>query len=336
MFSKNCALTFLSAILTVVFLSCDSDSPVQTLDDITVSGSSVSECGGFNTIGKISDNGSSFDIDPITYCEAERLYWTYESSTGTLKFMNTRVVLNCCGEHAITAATVNGVVVISEDDQPVNGTDRCLCMCVYDFAIDISGIDAGVIPARLQLTVDNETVTKWEGSINLSDGDGIVITDDEPTIWCSAGNTLTVKKSIVSECGGFDGAGEVESDTGLFKRSAAMASDTETLTWTYDPETNTLQLLNARVNLNCCGDHDISAVQENGVIIVREKDQPENGISRCRCMCDYDFYIEITGLSPGVIPLHLDMTVDYTTVTKWTGSIDLENMAGEIIIAYDK
>ena len=84
-----------------------------------------------------------------------------------------------------------------------------VCVC-FDFAIDISGIESGIIPARLQLTVDDETVTKWEGSIDLSEGKGIVIVSDEPTIWCTPDDSVTVQKALISDCGGFDGAGLIE------------------------------------------------------------------------------------------------------------------------------
>ena len=131
MFFWNRLFLVVCVSLIVLFLSCDSDSPVQTLDDFTISNSLVSDCGGFDYIGKAADDGNSFDIDPTTYCDAEKLHWIYINSTKTLKFMNTRVVLNCCGDHAITAANVNGEVVVSEDDQPQNSTGRCNCMCVF-------------------------------------------------------------------------------------------------------------------------------------------------------------------------------------------------------------
>ena len=172
--------------LIVLFtLSCDSRSPVQTADKISTANFRVSECGGFGSPEKRMVNGIPITRDISTYCDSENLQWLYDENTLTLSVLNSRVLLNCCGEHDITASYENGMIVIAENDQPVNGTDRCRCMCVYDFFIEIFGLSPGVITLKLDLTVDEDTRNKWEGTIDIRKKNGEIIIDDKPLDnWC--------------------------------------------------------------------------------------------------------------------------------------------------------
>jgi len=176
---------FLLLIITLFTLSCDSRSPVQTADKISTTNSRVSECGGFGSPEKRMGNDIPITRDILTYCDSENLQWFYDENTLTLSVLNTRVLLNCCGEHDITASYDNGMIVIAENDQPVNGTDRCRCMCVYDFFIEISGLSSGVVTLKLDLTVDEDTQNKWEGTIDIRKKNGEIIVDDKPLDnWC--------------------------------------------------------------------------------------------------------------------------------------------------------
>jgi len=167
-------------LIVLLILACDSQSPLQTTDNISIKDSRVSECGGFDSMAKRMGSDIFFTRDDSTYCDAERLQWLYDENTQTLEVMNTRVLLNCCGEHEITAVNDNSIIVIKENDQPVNGKGRCKCMCVYDFFIKISGISPGVITLKLDRTVDDTTLNKWEGKIGLGKGNGVIIIDDKP------------------------------------------------------------------------------------------------------------------------------------------------------------
>jgi len=176
---------FMLLLIVLSSLSCNSRSPVQTADKIKVMDSRVSECGGFVSPEKRMDNNIPLTRDPSTYCDAEKLQWLYDENTLTLSVLNSRVLLNCCGEHDITASYENGAAIIAENDQPVNGTDRCRCMCVYDFFIEISGLSPGVITLKLDLTVDEDTRNKWEGTIDIREKNGEIIIDDKPLDnWC--------------------------------------------------------------------------------------------------------------------------------------------------------
>ncbi len=180
---------FIISLLLFFTLSCDSESPVQTPDKISVNVSQISGCGGFTSAAKRMDSGIPFTIDPSTYCNAERLHWLYDESTRTLSVLNSRILLNCCGDHTITAALEEDVLLITEDDQPESGTGRCRCVCVFDFFIEITGISSRIVTLRLDLKVDDTTLTKWEGKIDLSKGSGEIIIDDNALENC---NTMGV------------------------------------------------------------------------------------------------------------------------------------------------
>ncbi len=79
--------------------------------------------------------------------------------------------------------------------------------------------------------------------------------------------------------------------------------------------------------------HTINASHEKGVLSITENDEPPaDGSSRCWCICVYNFFIEISEISSGVITIRLDLIVDDTTSNKWEGKVDLKEENGEIII----
>ncbi|MBN2493729.1 MAG: hypothetical protein JXR96_03970 [Deltaproteobacteria bacterium] len=141
----------------------------------------VSECGGFE-----SNGGTIFDA-PSAYCDAEVLYWIYEAASQTLSLADTRILLNCCGDHGMTVAQVDGVYVVTETDAPEDGWGRCLCMCVYDFVVSVSQIPAETIPIRIFREVtDSESGTVWEGELDLTAGAGAVVIDETDVgLWCT-------------------------------------------------------------------------------------------------------------------------------------------------------
>jgi len=144
---------------------------------------------------------------------------------------------------------------------------------------------------------------------------------------------ISVNDTRISDCGGFKELLKRSADSTIpFTRDPATYCEAEQLLWNYNSDTRQLKLMNARVYLNCCGDHEITAEMEEGILTVRENDQPEDGTGRCRCMCVYDFYIAIDGVSPGVTKLDLFLRVDDTTTKKWGGEIDLPEGYGEIIV----
>lgn len=175
MVKTNCCRLGFMLVPLLCLLACDSKSPVQTAGDIGTVASAVSDCGGFTGSAKRSGEDIPFTLDPKTYEDAERFLWRYDGKTAMLSVMNARVMLNCCGERAVSASQEKGVIVITENDQPEDGTKRCRCICAFDFFIELSGISPRVVPLKLTLTVDDSTWTKWQGDIDITGESGDII-----------------------------------------------------------------------------------------------------------------------------------------------------------------
>jgi hypothetical protein len=153
----------------------------------------TSECGGFDagTAYALVTGEAAGDPD---YCAAERLVWTYDQPGKKLVITNTRVLLNCCGEHSISIDSLrDGRYVLDETDAPEGGLlggSRCSCMCVYDFRVEAEEIPPKSINVKLKrdVTDDDEAVqTVWQGEWDLQTGAGSIdvdVSDIGP--WCAA------------------------------------------------------------------------------------------------------------------------------------------------------
>jgi len=135
---------------------------------------SLSECGGFD-LDRLPDN------DPRTeYCDHEVLHWRYDLATETLEIIDSRVLLNCCGEHHIEADIVDGVLVVTETDMPEMGGLRCGCMCTFDFSLTLEGVPAESVELQLVRHVTDDGAGEevvWQGNVHLALGTGAVIID---------------------------------------------------------------------------------------------------------------------------------------------------------------
>lgn len=141
----------------------------------------VSDCGGF------AKTRSDIRTEAPAYCDAEVLYWEYDEAAGMLKVKNTRVELNCCGDHGVAIGEDGGTIEITETDRPEGGGARCSCMCVFDFELSAEGIPAGTIPLRLVREVSDwpeGSGTVFEGNLDLAAGAGFVVISDQPSMWC--------------------------------------------------------------------------------------------------------------------------------------------------------
>jgi hypothetical protein len=151
----------------------------------------VSACGGFDSAA----NSQALTADEASYCDAEILRWRYEGALDKLTLTNTRVLLNCCGEHSMTVHQEGDTYIVTERDAPeqigpLPGSGaRCGCMCVFDYELAVQGVAGDSIALRLVREVtdsDAGVETVWEGELDLSEGQGGIVldeTDVEP--WCS-------------------------------------------------------------------------------------------------------------------------------------------------------
>ena len=281
----------------------------------------ISECGGFVATARTA---------AADYCDAEVLEWSYDAETARLTVVDNRIILNCCGDHSMSASLVDGVYVIQERDAPEGGDGRCNCMCVFDYSLEIDDVPVGLIAVRLirDVTDDGgEPAVVFDGTFDLAAGSGSEILDAtsaEP--WCGEASEL-VQTSTTSECGGFAATTREASTAGY--------CDAEVLAWSYDADSGSVSLADERMLLNCCGDHSISASLVDGVYVLEEVDAPEGGAGRCDCMCVFDFAIELAGVGPGSMPIRIlrDVTDQGDgQVLVWEGSIDLGLGSGAEII----
>ena len=149
----------------------------------------ISACGGF------SQQEQSIVVDRATYCDAEVLHWQYDATSEKLTISNTRVTLNCCGEHSMTVSEEGDTYVVTERDAPEEigplpgMTARCGCMCVFDFDVTVSNVPAGTIQLELVrdvTDVESGPTTPWQGELDLGAGQGSIVIDSSASDWCQA------------------------------------------------------------------------------------------------------------------------------------------------------
>lgn len=174
---KSSMLALVALITVIGCLGGGEASPVQKE-------SKVSECGGFAATGNPLPTANSAVAD---YCAAERLHWSYDRSTETLSLADTRVPLNCCGDRGVSLEKSGEVYVMTETDNPKDGSGRCNCLCVFDFATKGGGVPAGVIRIRIQRRVSdssNGSEKVYEGELDLAKSAGTEVINNETTPWC--------------------------------------------------------------------------------------------------------------------------------------------------------
>src|SRR5262245_32523726 len=76
---------------------------------------------------------------------------------------------------------------------------------------------------------------------------------------------------LISECGGF----VKQTKTDPPQPDASTYCEAERLLWAYDSGTGSLGLTNARIMLNCCGEHSIEVTEDGGTYVISERDAPE-------------------------------------------------------------
>jgi hypothetical protein len=139
----------------------------------------------------------------------------------------------------------------------------------------------------------------------------------------------TNQEDNISACGGFEANGG-----SLFTDPPEYCA-AEVLHWLYEADTQVLKLADARMLLNCCGDHSMTMHMEGDEYVFTETDAPEGGWGRCACMCVFDFTIIVGGIPPGVIPFRIERVVtDWPeeTGTVTTGQLDLSEGSGFIVV----
>lgn len=84
----------------------------------------------------------------------------------------------------------------------------------------------------------------------------------------------------------------------------------------------------------------MTASLEDGIYVITERDAPEvsenEAAKRCKCVCPFDYRIEIKKVPHEPVALRLvrDVTDDeqWTNRVVWEGPLDLTKESGEIVI----
>jgi hypothetical protein len=153
----------------------------------------------------------------------------------------------------------------------------------------------------------------------------------EPGVCGGTPDELTTK-ALLSECGGLS---EEEKASAIpDTRAPSDYCDAEMLHWTYDAESGVLHLLDARIVLNCCGEHDMTFErQPNGTYLIRETDVAGDA-GRCRCTCVFDYQITVENLFAGGIDIEIVREVEPETevIDVWKGHLSLDTGSGSVVI----
>ncbi|MBW2522991.1 MAG: hypothetical protein JRI23_02390 [Deltaproteobacteria bacterium] len=190
---KHLVTTLTTAAATLLLASACSvtvDDPADPATSATelVQQDEVSECGGF---------AQAMDSSGAEYCDAEMLYWSYDATTEKLSLTNTRIELNCCGEHSMVIAETPGGYTVTETDAPEmigpGEGARCSCMCVFDFALAAEGVSERTIQLNLDRNVTDQGPVErvLEATIDLSEGSGAIVVDDTETFWCDMEDSVS-------------------------------------------------------------------------------------------------------------------------------------------------
>lgn len=177
----KCELRQLSkciGVVVVLLTSCNVNSsdvtqanPAQEQIGINAK---VSDCGGFE-----ENAGTRSTAQISEYCRDEQLVWQYQQQSGTLSLSNQNVWLNCCGEHAVSISINHDTqeYEMRETDAPQSSGGRCLCMCFFDFNIDVPNLADQVFPLKLfrhVIDAGSEQMI-WNGTLDLQAGSGIIV-----------------------------------------------------------------------------------------------------------------------------------------------------------------
>ena len=101
----------------------------------------TSACNGFQTFSNKMSDTPSISIDSASYCEAERLWWQYDSIQDCLSFLHTRINLNCAAKLTITAQVDANNITINETDTAIGF--EATCSCCFDTYIQIQTVQSG-------------------------------------------------------------------------------------------------------------------------------------------------------------------------------------------------
>ena len=102
---------------------------------------------------------------------------------------------------------------------------------------------------------------------------GTTETETNPATTTTGTSTATglAQTPLISDCGGFIKQTKIDPPT----PDPVTYCDAERLLWAYDAETGSLGLTDARMLLNCCGEHSVEVTLDNGTYVVAADTDPD-------------------------------------------------------------
>lgn len=320
----NLVIVLTAALAAAIATGCATDPEPGSGDPGEIAGATfaVSDCGGFA-------EAPTPTYSDHEYCDAELLRWSYDPASRQLELFDSRAVLNCCGDREVTVEQTDSGLIVTETDAPEAGAGRCDCLCVFDFSITVDGVAPGALPVQIERVVtDGGTERLFDGTLDLTEGAGEAVLDEQSAEpWCDPTASTDPEASYdVSTCGGFDLPTPAEEGD---------YCEAERLLWTHDAASGSLELIDQRASLNCCGERSFEVEQVDGVYVVTQLDAPDPDSGRCYCTCAFDLAVTIEAVTGGEIALELrrDRTDDDQGLeTLFQGVLDLGPGSGSVVL----
>ncbi len=114
------------------------------------------------------------------YCAAEILRWRYDESTETLRVADGRVLLGCYGQRSVRVERLDGVVELTQVDEPEGPSTRSEGRCAYDVAVTVPLVAQESLFLRVLRDVTDSQggpTLVWQGSIDLGRPAGAIVLD---------------------------------------------------------------------------------------------------------------------------------------------------------------
>jgi hypothetical protein len=164
---QNLNSSWLFFAVTLMAFNCDNKTIVSHPGTASI-------CGGFQAFSKQKASTPSFSIDSASYCEAERLWWQYDSTRNYLNFLHARVVLNCAAKLSITAQIDGDTIILNETDTRSAGV-QAGCACSFDTYLEVPNVKPGAV----FVNISSKTF-----SIDTKAGKGVFVLDSVPDSVC--------------------------------------------------------------------------------------------------------------------------------------------------------
>jgi len=162
--------------LVTLAAGCDTSSPDGGDDDdddlrwLENQQDDTSDCGGFEFAEQEKSVGD--------YCDDELIDWTYDAASGEFWIQDSRILLNCCGDHSMQVAVPNpDELYVLEIDNSIGGS-RCGCVCIYDYAVAAQNVPDTPTTLTIERSVDDCAACSgilWSGPIDLTVGSGSIV-----------------------------------------------------------------------------------------------------------------------------------------------------------------